>query len=117
MHAVRDMTSAWTPTSVHMEAFSEPERVKANDHPFTVRLAKSGDTITVPVGVTILEALRAAGHEVPSSCETGTCGTCRVKLLSGEVDHRDLFLPEQERASNIMICVSRARSDEIVIDR
>ena len=73
--------------------------------------------ITVPVGVTILEALRAAGHEVPSSCETGTCGTCRVKLLSGEVDHRDLFLPEQERASNIMICVSRARSDEIVIDR
>jgi phthalate 4,5-dioxygenase reductase component len=117
MHAVRDMTSAWTPTSVHMEAFSEPERVKADDHPFTVRLAKSGETITVPVGTTILEAMRAAGHEVPSSCETGTCGTCRVKLLSGDVDHRDLFLPEQERASNIMICVSRARSDEIVIDR
>jgi phthalate 4,5-dioxygenase reductase subunit len=117
MHAVRDMTSAWTSTSVHMEAFSEPERVKTGDHPFTVRLAHSGETIPVPVGVTILEALRAAGHEVPSSCETGTCGTCRVKLISGEADHRDLFLAEPERAGNIMICVSRAKSDEIVIER
>ena len=118
MHAVRDMTSAgWTSTSVHMEAFSEPERVKTGDKPFTVRLAHSGETIPVPVGTTILEALRAAGHEVPSSCETGTCGTCRTKLISGEPDHRDLFLAEPERAGNIMICVSRAKSDELVIDR
>jgi phthalate 4,5-dioxygenase reductase component len=117
MHAVRDMTSHWSSTSVHMEAFAEPERVKTGDRPFTVRLARSGETIPVPVGTTILEALRAAGHEVPSSCETGTCGTCRTKLMSGEADHRDLFLAEPERASNIMICVSRARSEELVIDR
>lgn len=117
MHAVRDMTGHWSSTSVHFEAFSEPERTKPDDKPFTVTLAKSGDVIDVPIGTTILEAMRAKGHEVPSSCESGTCGTCRTKLLSGEADHRDLVLTEQERSSQIMICVSRALTSNIVIDR
>jgi phthalate 4,5-dioxygenase reductase subunit len=117
MQAVRDMTGHWSPTAVHFEAFSEPARVKPDDKPFTVTLAKSGEVIEVPVGVTILEALRAKGHDVPSSCESGTCGTCRTKLLQGEADHRDLVLTEQERSSQIMICVSRARTPNIVIDR
>ena len=73
--------------------------------------------IAVPVGKTILEALRDHGLDVPSSCESGTCGTCRTRLISGEADHRDLVLADDERATNIMVCVSRARSDEIVIDR
>jgi len=117
MHAVRDMTGHWSPTAVHFEAFSEPEKTKPGDKPFTVTLARSGQTIEVPVGTTILEALRAKGHDVPSSCETGTCGTCRTKLLAGEADHRDLVLAEHERGSQIMICVSRAHTPVIVIDR
>jgi phthalate 4,5-dioxygenase reductase subunit len=82
-----------------------------------VRLARSDRTIVVPVGVTILEALRNAGLDLPSSCESGTCGTCRTGLIAGEVDHRDLVLADDERASNIMVCVSRARGGELVIDR
>ena len=117
MHAVRDMTGHWTPTSVHFEAFAEPEKIKPNDKPFRVKLAKAGDEFEVPVGVTVMEAMRARGHEVPSSCETGTCGTCKTKMLSGTADHRDLFLAPHERGDNIMICVSRALSDEIVLDR
>ncbi|MBL7650076.1 MAG: oxidoreductase, partial [Candidatus Hydrogenedentes bacterium] len=46
----------------------------------------------------------------------GTCGTCRTKLLSGEADHRDMVLLPEEMDSQIMICVSRAKSDELVID-
>src|SRR5450759_3409875 len=49
--------------------------------------------------------------------ELGTGGTCRTKLLAGQADHRDLVLAEHERADSIMICVSRARTDEITIDR
>jgi phthalate 4,5-dioxygenase reductase subunit len=71
----------------------------------------------VPAGTTILEALRAAGLDVPSSCESGTCGTCRTGLIAGEADHRDLVLADDERARNIMVCVSRARGDELTIDR
>jgi phthalate 4,5-dioxygenase reductase component len=117
LESVRDMTGHWSSSAVHLQAFEEPERRKPDDKPFRVRLARSDETFVVPGGVTILEALRAAGHDAPSSCESGTCGTCRTKLIAGEADHRDLVLAEHERASQIMICVSRARSDELVLDR
>jgi phthalate 4,5-dioxygenase reductase subunit len=117
MDMVRDMSGHWPATAVHFEAFTEAAQSKPDDRPFRVRLAQSDDVVEVPVGTTILEALRAAGQTVPSSCESGTCGTCKTRLVSGEADHRDLVLAEHERADHIMVCVSRARSDEIVIDR
>jgi phthalate 4,5-dioxygenase reductase subunit len=117
MEAVRAMTDHWSPTAVHFEAFSEAETHKVDDKPFKVRLARSGDVLEVPTDKTILEVLRAHGLDVPSSCETGTCGTCRTKLLAGEADHRDLVLAEHERRDTIMICVSRARTADITIDR
>ena len=117
MEAVRAMTDHWSPTAVHFEAFSEAETHKADDKPFKVKLARSGAVLDVPITKTILEALRDHGLEVPSSCETGTCGTCRTRLLAGEADHRDLVLAEHERKDTIMICVSRARGEEISIDR
>ncbi|MGH6728217.1 MAG: PDR/VanB family oxidoreductase [Pseudolabrys sp.] len=117
MEAVRRMTDNWSSAAVHFEAFSDADTHKPTDKPFRVRLARSGEVIDVPADKTILEALREHGLDVPSSCETGTCGTCRTKLIAGEVDHRDLVLHDHERADTIMICVSRARSDEITIDR
>ncbi|MGE5772338.1 MAG: PDR/VanB family oxidoreductase [Hyphomicrobiales bacterium] len=117
MEAVRAMTDHWSPTAVHFEAFSDAETHKAGDKPFKVRLAHSGEVLDVPTTKTILEVLRDHGLDVPSSCETGTCGTCRTKLLAGEADHRDLVLAEHERKDTIMICVSRAHSEEITIDR
>ena len=102
---------------MHFEAFSEAETHKADDKAFRVRLARTGKVVEVPVTKTILEVLRENGLEVPSSCETGTCGTCRTKMLAGAADHRDLVLAEHERADTIMICVSRAKSDEITLDR
>jgi phthalate 4,5-dioxygenase reductase subunit len=117
MQAVRDATGHWSSTAIHFEAFSEADARRPDDTPFKVRLASSGATIDVPAGITILEAMRAAGYDVPSSCESGTCGTCRTKLIAGEADHRDLVLTEAERGSQIMICVSRAKTPELTIDR
>jgi phthalate 4,5-dioxygenase reductase subunit len=117
MQAVRDMTGHWSSASVHFEAFSDHENIKPDDRPFTLRLARSGAEFEVPVGTSILEAMRAQGYDAPSSCESGTCGTCRTRLLEGEADHRDLVLAEHERAGQIMLCVSRARSARMLIDR
>jgi phthalate 4,5-dioxygenase reductase subunit len=117
MEAVRAMTDHWSPTAVHFEAFSEAETHKATDTAFTVRLARSSRLLEVPADKTILEVLRDNGLEVPSSCETGTCGTCRTKMLAGVADHRDLVLAEHEKADTIMICVSRAKTGEITLDR
>jgi phthalate 4,5-dioxygenase reductase subunit len=117
MDAVRDMTGHWSSAAVHFEAFSDADTHKPDDTPFKVKLAKSGDVIDVAAGQTIIEAMRDKGHDAPTSCESGTCGTCRTKLLAGEADHRDLVLTEGERGNTIMICVSRARTPEIEIDR
>ena len=108
----------WPAAAIHFESFIDAgAAAKPGDKPFGVVLAKSGDRLEVPVGLSILEVMRSRGHDAPSSCESGTCGTCRTRLVSGEADHRDLVLMDDEKATQIMICVSRARSPEIVIDR
>jgi phthalate 4,5-dioxygenase reductase component len=112
------MTGHWPPAAIHFESFVDAAAAaRPQDRPFDVVLAKSGDRFEVPVGVSILEAMRERGHDAPSSCESGTCGTCRTRLVSGEAEHRDFVLMDDEKSTHIMICVSRARSPEIVIDR
>ena len=117
MDAVRDMTGHWPSGSVHFESFVEGAALaRPEDKAFVVRLARSGGEVAVPPGVTILEAVRRAGVRVDSSCEAGTCGTCKTRLLAGEPDHRDLVLLPDEQGSFVMVCVSRATSDELVLD-
>lgn len=88
------------------------------DGPIEVELAISGSTITVPAEQTILDAVRAIRPDVPYSCEEGYCGSCETRVLHGIPDHRDEVLGAVERASNnaMMICVSRAKSDRLVLD-
>jgi phthalate 4,5-dioxygenase reductase subunit len=117
LQAIRDMSGHWPMSSIHIESFADAATLAApEDHPFRVRLARSGQTIDVGAHQSILDALRAHGLDVPSSCESGTCGTCRTKLLEGVADHRDLVLSQTEQADNVIVCVSRARSPELVID-
>lgn len=115
MDAVRDMTGHWPSSAVHFEDFASRKTARAGeDTPFVVRFA--GEVVEVPANASILETLRAKGHRIPSSCESGTCGSCRMKLVAGEPDHRDLVLTEEERRTSIMVCVSRAFSPELVIE-
>ena len=116
MEAVRDMSGHWSPGNVHFESFAEGGTPRPDDTPFSVRLARSGGAFEVPVGKSILSALREHGGNAASSCESGTCGTCRTTLLEGEADHRDMVLMPEEMASQIMICVSRAKSPGLVLD-
>jgi phthalate 4,5-dioxygenase reductase subunit len=117
MDAVRDMTGHWSAAAVHFEDFGAGKSARTvEDKAFTVRYGEAGEPVEVAAKVTMLEALRANGHRIPSSCESGTCGSCRMKLLAGEADHRDLVLSDTERLSFIMPCVSRAHSPELVVD-
>jgi phthalate 4,5-dioxygenase reductase subunit len=116
MDAVADMSGHWPFGSIHFESFGVDASAYAANTAFSVRLAKSGLSIPVTAEQSILEALRAGGQRVSSSCESGTCGSCRTGLLSGDVEHRDMVLSEDEKADQIMVCVSRARSGELVLD-
>lgn len=116
MEEVKDMTGHWSPSSVHFEDFSGAVAHQPDDHAFRLKIADDGVVIDVGAEQTIMGALRLKGYEVPSSCESGTCGTCRSQLVSGEADHRDLVLTEAEQEKQIIICVSRALDAEIEIE-
>lgn len=116
LEEVLGVTGHWPANAVHFEDFKPVEIFRAADAAFDVTLAQSGKTVTVPVGSTVLEALRDAGVKVPSSCESGTCGTCKTRYLSGTVDHRDLVLMPEEKGDHVMICVSRADEGGLVLD-
>jgi phthalate 4,5-dioxygenase reductase subunit len=116
MDAVRDMSGHWSAAAVHFESFGADTAPRADDSAFDVQLARSGLQFSVPAGRTLLQELRSRGVAVPSSCESGTCGSCRTGLLGGEADHRDLVLLDEQKPSQIMVCVSRARSAPLVLD-
>lgn len=108
------------PDMLHVERFAAREDVAnaASGRAFDVELRRSGRTIQVPDGTTLLEAVRDAGVTAPASCCEGVCGTCEVQVLAGTPDHRDSILTTAERAKgdSMFICVSRAASDRLVLD-
>ena len=116
MDSVRDMTGHWPTERIHFESFGAAQTGFAENQAFDVVLQKSGKRVSVPAHQSILDTLRGCGHLIPSSCESGSCGCCRTTLISGEVEHRDMVLRPDERASHIMVCVSRAASKELVLD-
>lgn len=116
MEAVRDMSGHWPATRIHFESFNQGGEVRPDDTAFNVVLDRSGQRFEVPVGKTILDVLRQHGCNPASSCESGTCGTCRTKIVSGVADHRDMVLMPDEMERDIMICVSRSKGPELVID-
>ncbi|GGD74414.1 PDR/VanB family oxidoreductase [Caballeronia grimmiae] len=116
MDGVRDMTGHWPTGSVHFESFGVDQSRAAENTRFSVKLERSGRWFEIPKDRSILEILRDNGIRAPSSCESGTCGSCRTTLCAGEADHRDMVLGDDEKRDQIMICVSRAKSEELVLD-
>jgi ferredoxin-NADP reductase len=117
--AMETACAGWPPYSLRTERFvGEELGVPVRQTPFDVELARTGRTVTVTPDKTVLEAVGAVGVEVLSSCRQGTCGTCETTVLAGEPDHRDALLDDAERQVNdcMFICVSRARSDRLVLD-
>ncbi len=118
MRAVESAGAARPVGHLHFEWFTANKVDACSDRAFTVQLARSRSDILVPADKSILDALEDSGNEVPWSCREGLCGTCRVDVLAGECDHRDRVLSTEERASHrsILVCVSRAKGDRLVLD-
>ena len=114
MRPARDLLRAVNPrASLHTERFS-PLPVTGGA-PFEILLRRSGVTVEVGPDETALTAIGRVA-DVAYSCRQGFCGTCRVRVLDGEVDHRDRLLGPAERRDSMLVCVSRA-TGRLVIDR
>lgn len=99
---------------LHMEAFGSEKT--GSVAAFEIFLARSGKTVAVPAGVSVLEALRSANVEISASCEAGVCLECKTRVLEGTPIHRDLLLKPSERIDYFTPCVSRSAGPRLVLD-
>jgi len=106
--ALRRELAGRSDVELHFERFAAAPVVDGDE--FTVTLASTGRSLRVGADETLLAALDREGVHAAYSCRQGFCGTCRTRVLAGDVDHRDTLLTHPERAAGMMlICVSRAR--------
>lgn len=106
----------WPAHAVHSEEFLAPQP----GPPFEARLARSGVTVKVGQHQSLLDAIEAAGVAAPCLCRGGVCGQCETQVLAcdGVIEHHDHWLEEGRKAANdrMMICVSRFKGRELVLD-
>ncbi len=111
--ALRSAPRSQRVSSLHHERFSPPPVV--GGRPFQAVLARSGHVVPVGADETALTAVLRVLPDIAYSCQQGFCGTCPVALLGGEVEHRDRCLTDDQRATRMAICVSRA-SGRVTLD-
>jgi tetrachlorobenzoquinone reductase len=122
LRAVEQSCAATPSVTLHTERFApsgkEPAPTAGSNAPFDIELKRRGVVVHVGPDDNALDVVREVVRNHPYSCHEGMCGSCEVAVLSGMVDHRDDVLSEEERAANdvMMLCVSRALSDRLVID-
>lgn len=93
--------------TLHYERFSAPAVL--GGEPFEIVLSRSRRTVPVGSQESALTAVRRVLPDVAYSCQQGFCGTCRVRVLAGSVEHRDRALSATERRHELALCVSRGR--------
>lgn len=110
-------TAEWPRAQVHVERFVPPPLVVDPDaQPYTLVLARSGRSIAVPAGLSMLDALEADGIKLDCVCRGGVCGACKVDYLEGTPIHRDRILSPADRARKLMACVALSASERLVVD-
>jgi ring-1,2-phenylacetyl-CoA epoxidase subunit PaaE len=113
-------------TRIHRELFhadAAPVAAAAPDDvaegAATVTILLDGRRTTFPVnGGTILEAALRARPDAPYACKGGVCGTCRCRIVEGEVamDHAYALEEDEIEAGVVLACQSHPRSERIVLD-
>ncbi|SFL36655.1 PDR/VanB family oxidoreductase [Geodermatophilus ruber] len=117
--AVEERCTRRAAGTLHVERFAARELPEAGEQTaFEVHCQESDVTVTVAAGQSMLDALLDAGVDLNFDCREGTCGSCELEVLEGRPLHLDsiLSVAERETAEIIFPCVSRARSDRLVLD-
>ncbi len=95
--------------------FEEPVSVapEISDQTFRVSFTSTGQVVECSPGMTILSAARQAGLLPMSSCQRGICGTCKSKLISGQVDmqHGGGIRQREIDQGKVLICCATPLSD------
>jgi ferredoxin len=122
LSAVESQCAHWPAGALHIERFAAKaptaEEAAAALDQFEVVCHRTGVTFDITSDQSILEVLEEAGIPILGSCYEGVCGTCEARVLEGTADHRDSVLSEAEKAAGevMLVCVSRSRTERLVLD-
>ncbi|GLK91049.1 vanillate O-demethylase oxidoreductase [Pseudomonas turukhanskensis] len=110
--------NGWHEEQLHKEYFAAAPVDAAGDGSFVMKIASTGQELTVSEGKSAVAVLHEHGFDIPISCEMGFCGTCLTRVIEGTPDHRDTYLTEAEQAANdqFLPCCSRAKTPFLVVD-
>ena len=82
---------------------------------YTITLSPVGDTLPCSPAETVLAAILASGASVMFGCRGGGCGTCKMRAISGQVEHgrcsAAVLLEEEKESGWFLSCQARALSD------
>lgn len=120
--AVENGCADWPAGALHLERFATrtptaQESTGALER-FEVVCHRTGVTLEVASDKSILKVLEEAQVPIMASCYEGICGACEADVLEGTPDHRDSVLTEAEQTAGevMMVCVSRSRTERLVLD-
>lgn len=115
LESLRTFLTERADIELHFERFSPPPILDGTE--FTVKFNSTGHQETVAADESVLTALRRVNPAQPYSCQQGFCGTCKIKSVSGDVDHRDSLLTQPERDDGWFLpCISRCDSETLTVD-
>jgi ring-1,2-phenylacetyl-CoA epoxidase subunit PaaE len=116
------------PERIHRELFwvdeAPPELIRAERAPTgpvsEVTVVLDGRSTTVPVadGYSVLEGAQRSRPDLPFACKGGVCGTCRARVVEGEVAMRRNFAlePREVAAGYVLTCQSMPVSEKVIVD-
>jgi ferredoxin len=81
-----------------------------------IEIQSNGQKITLTRSESIIDALARSGIEIPTSCQSGLCGTCKTRYIRGDVEHGDCILSETEHQEYLTPCISHIKSGTLVLD-
>ncbi|MEH6638691.1 MAG: fatty acid desaturase [Porticoccaceae bacterium] len=111
-------SKGWPAEHMFSETFV-PAKIDASENkPFEVKIASTGEVLVVAADEQLIDVLHRHGYAVMCSCTQGICGSCITPVIEGVPEHRDAIMGEAQRAANdrMTVCVSRSRSELIVLD-
>ena len=81
-----------------------------------IEVQSTGQKICVTKTESLIDALARLGIEIPTSCQSGLCGTCKTRYVSGDVEHGDCILSDAEHQEYLTPCISHIKSGTLVLD-
>lgn len=120
MAACAEAAQQYPDHPVYCEHFAAPVTIPVIQDPQRgarfIEIHSTGQRIAVNPGESLVDALGDAGIEIPVSCQSGLCGTCKTAYLSGDVEHADCILSQDEQMQFLTPCCSQIRGGTLVLD-